>query len=101
MFPVCHDVLSVHCSLIVTCWERVSLLALLFVMFSHVFRHFLMLCPGSGVILNCKSRKHHIKGNQEVCPFPATNHKAEMNIQDSMTDTKHFRLHNILMIDLK
>ena len=34
---VCHVVMSVHCSLVVTCLERVGLLALLFVMFSCVF----------------------------------------------------------------
>ena len=33
MFPVCLVFLSVHCSLVVTCWERADLLALLYVMF--------------------------------------------------------------------
>ena len=33
---VCHAVLSVHCSLIVTCWERANLLDLFCVMFSCV-----------------------------------------------------------------
>ena len=33
MFRVCHAFLSVHCSLVVTCWERANLLALLYVMF--------------------------------------------------------------------
>ena len=33
----CHEFLSVHCSLLVTCWERADLLALLYVMFSCVF----------------------------------------------------------------
>ena len=37
MFHVCHAVLSVHCSLLVTCWERANLLALLYVMFYCVF----------------------------------------------------------------
>ena len=37
MFHVCHAFLSVHCSLVVTCWERDSLLALLYVMFSCAF----------------------------------------------------------------
>ena len=32
-----HVFLSVHCSLIVTYWERANLLALLYVMFSCVF----------------------------------------------------------------
>ena len=33
MFRVCHVFLSVRCSLVVTCWERTDLLALLCVMF--------------------------------------------------------------------
>ena len=33
MFRVCHAFLSVHYSLVVTCWERANLLALLYVMF--------------------------------------------------------------------
>ena len=43
MFRVCHACLSVKCSLVVTCWGRAILLALLFVVFccvlslSHVF----------------------------------------------------------------
>ena len=37
MFRVCHAVLSVHCRLFVTCWERANLLALVYVMFSCVF----------------------------------------------------------------
>ena len=37
MFRVCHAVLSVRCSIVVTCWERANLLALLYVMFSCVF----------------------------------------------------------------
>ena len=34
-------------------------------------------------------RKHHIQENQEVSPFPAGDHKAAMNRQESMTNTKH------------
>ena len=49
---VCRTVLSVPCSLVVTCWERADLLALLCVMFSCVC-HFLIWCPGSGVVLDC------------------------------------------------
>ena len=30
---VCHAFLSVHCSLVVTCWERADPLALLYEMF--------------------------------------------------------------------
>ena len=37
VFHVCHAFLCVHCSLVVTCWVRVNLLALLYVMFSCVF----------------------------------------------------------------
>ena len=37
VFYVCHDVLSVHCSLVVTCWEMDDLLALLYVVISCVF----------------------------------------------------------------
>ena len=34
MFRVCHALLSVHCSLVVTCWEMAKdLLALLYVIF--------------------------------------------------------------------
>ena len=35
-FCVCYAVLSVPCGLVVTCWERADLLALLCVMFSCV-----------------------------------------------------------------
>ena len=37
MFSVCHPVWPVHCSLVVTCWERAGLLSLVRVMFSCVF----------------------------------------------------------------
>ena len=37
MFCVCHAFLSVHYSLVVTCWERTDLLALLYEMFYSVF----------------------------------------------------------------
>ena len=33
--------------------------------------------------------KHHIKESHDVSPFPTDDHKAAMNRQDSMTDTKH------------
>ena len=45
-----HTVLSVYFSLVVTCWERTDLLALLYVMVL-VFYHFLIRCPGLGVVL--------------------------------------------------
>ena len=41
MFRVCYAFLSVHCSVVVTCWERVNLLALLYLRFSCVFVTFL------------------------------------------------------------
>ena len=34
--------LSVPCSLVVTCWERADLLAVVFVLFGHFFK----ICPG-------------------------------------------------------
>ena len=37
MFLVCHCVLSVHFSLVVTCWEMAYLLTLLYAVFSCVF----------------------------------------------------------------
>ena len=39
MFHVClyYTVLSVPCSIVITCWERADLLALVCVMFSCVF----------------------------------------------------------------
>ena len=37
MFGACHAFLSVHCSLVVTCWERAGLLVLLCAMFLCVF----------------------------------------------------------------
>ena len=52
MFLVCQAFLSVHCSLVVTCWERANLLALLCVMFYCVFVTHVR-CPGSGVVLDC------------------------------------------------
>ena len=41
MFRVCHAFLSVHCSPVVTCWERADHLALLCVIFYCVFVTFL------------------------------------------------------------
>ena len=52
MFCVCHAFLSVRCGLVVTCWKRANLLALLCVMF-YCFCHFPVWCPGSGVVLEC------------------------------------------------
>ena len=38
---------------------------------------------------NKNTRKHHIQERQEFTLFPAGDHKAAINRQDSMTDTKH------------
>ena len=35
------------------------------------------------------TRKHHIQESQEVSPFQVGDHKAAMNRQESMTNTKH------------
>ena len=49
----CHAFVSVHCCLVVTCWERADLLALV-VMFNCVFVTFPCgTYPGSGVVLDC------------------------------------------------
>ena len=48
-----YSFLSVHCSRVVTCWERANLLTLSYLMFSCVFCHFPMWNPGSGVVLDC------------------------------------------------
>ena len=37
MFRICHVLLSVHCNLVVTCWERANPLALLYFTFYFVF----------------------------------------------------------------
>ena len=37
MFLVCYAFLYVHCSVVVTYWERANLLALFYVMFSCIF----------------------------------------------------------------
>ena len=50
---LCHTVSSVICNLVVTCWERADLLALLCVVFFLCFCHFPMRCLGSGVVLDC------------------------------------------------
>ena len=49
MFHVClyNTVLSVPCSLVITCWERADLLALLCVTFPSV------LCLGLSVVFDC------------------------------------------------
>ena len=51
MFRVCHAFLSVHCNLVVICWEGANLLAVLYVTFV-CFCHFPMWCPVSIVVLD-------------------------------------------------
>ena len=52
VFCVCHNFLSVSCSLVITCWERTDLFALLYVFFL-VLCHICIGCPKSGVELDC------------------------------------------------
>ena len=52
MACVCHAFTSVHCCLVVTCWERDDLLALVCDV-KLCFCHFPKWYPGSGVVLNC------------------------------------------------
>ena len=52
MSCVCHAFASVHWCLVVTCWERADLLALVCNV-QFCFGHFSMCYPGSGVVLNC------------------------------------------------
>ena len=49
---VSHAFASVHCCLVVTCWERADLLALVGDVYC-IFCYFLMWYPGSGVVLDC------------------------------------------------
>ena len=41
------------CLLLAALWSPADLLALLYVMFSCVFLHFPIWCPGPGVVLDC------------------------------------------------
>ena len=52
MISVCHVVLSVHCCLVATCWERADLLALVCEVLL-CFYHFPMWYPRSDVVLDC------------------------------------------------
>ena len=38
-----------------------------------------------------KHRKHHIYESEQASPFSAGHHKAAMDRQDSMPDTKHIQ----------
>ena len=52
MSCVCHAFESVHCCLVVTCWERADLLALVCdVLLCFCLFH--MWYSGSGVVLDC------------------------------------------------
>ena len=50
---VSHAFASVHCRLVVTCWERADLLFLFFLKCLLYFCYFLMWYPGSVVVLDC------------------------------------------------
>ena len=52
MFFVCHVFLSVHLSLVDTCWERADRW-LSCIKCLSVLCYFPMWCPGSGVALDC------------------------------------------------
>ena len=49
---LCHTVLSVSCSLVVTCCKSADILVLLCVMIIFVFVTFTW-CAGSGMVLDC------------------------------------------------
>ena len=51
MSCVCHAFVSVHCCLVVICWVRADLLALV-CDFKLCFCHFPKWYPGSGVVLD-------------------------------------------------
>ena len=53
MLRVYHAFLSVHCSLVVTCWKRANLFALLCVIFLLFVLHFLLWFPKSDVVRDC------------------------------------------------
>ena len=50
---LCHTVMSVSCSLVVTCWKRSGLLSPLYVMFSCVFVTFPYGAIVTGLVLDC------------------------------------------------
>ena len=51
MFSVSHALVSVHCCLVVTCWEKANHLALVCDVLL-CFCHFPMWYPGSGLVLD-------------------------------------------------
>ena len=52
MSCVCHAKASVHCCLVVICWERADLLAIVCDV-KLCFCHFPLRYPRSGVVLDC------------------------------------------------
>ena len=52
MSRVCHAFATVHCCLVVTCWERTELFALVCDVYL-CFCHFPIWYPRSGVVLDC------------------------------------------------
>ena len=84
---LCYVVLSVHCNLVITYWQRADFLALLCVMFSCIFG-----CPESGMELDCIDYSN--------LPFgPSLNQLVYLALV--VCDFKHFPLfHHPHFIDL-
>ena len=62
---LCYTVLSVPCSLVVSCCQKPNLLALLCVTFSCFFFHFPIWCPGSGAV-----HMYLIVSISDICLLP-------------------------------
>ena len=58
---VCHAFASVHCCLVVTCWERADILALVCDVLLRLC-HFPMVYSWSGVVLDCIDSCGHLLG---------------------------------------
>ena len=52
VYCICHDLSSAHCCLVVSCWERADLWALVCGV-KLCGCHFPIWYPGSGVVLDC------------------------------------------------
>ena len=52
LYCICHALVSAHCCLVVTCWERADLLALVCGV-KLCGCYFSIWYPGSGVVLDC------------------------------------------------
>ena len=52
MSCLCHSFVYIHCCLVVSCWERADLLALVCDV-NLCFCQFPLLYSGSGVVINC------------------------------------------------